>query len=113
MNTFAIHPIFIVLYCFYYSRTCLGDPYSNQKWLLRKRNLRVLAFKLSLNSKCYFLKQQSGAFLQGKKSGFFAADSEFIAPFPEGLSANAQLLSKGGFAHIFLVFQYKASEVVL
>jgi len=43
LNTFAIHPVLIIFYCFYYSRSSLGGPYSNQKKLFRKRNFKHLA----------------------------------------------------------------------
>ncbi|MGB2002232.1 MAG: hypothetical protein ACPHRF_03350, partial [Porticoccaceae bacterium] len=38
-----IHPIFIILYCFYYSRVSLGNSHSNQKKLFRKRNFKDFA----------------------------------------------------------------------
>jgi hypothetical protein len=43
LNTFAIHPVFIIFYCYCYSRLSLGNPYSNQKKRFRKRNFRDFA----------------------------------------------------------------------
>ena len=43
---------------------------------------------------------------------FLARDAEALAPFPQTLSADAELARELGFAHVVLVLQHEALEVL-
>lgn len=117
LNTFCNPSSFYYFLLLFLLKISLGDSILIRNCLATRGFFTFFDLNGNLRGICYFLKQTlvdwtAAAEVFKMFSGLFTADTQFITPFPERFAADTQLLSQCCFAHILLIFQHKAGEII-